>query len=137
MLTQTLSTSSTSTATLRHQAARPARLSSSRAVTASAAPEKVRIKLKSFHVDLLQQSVDEILGAASETGAAVSGPVPLPTRRKIFTVLRGPHVNKDSREQFEIRTHSRLMDIKNLSPSTIDRLMQLDLPAGVDVEVKL
>lgn len=102
-----------------------------------ASKQKIRIKLKGYLTDLLKESVDQITEAAVSTGATVAGPVPLPTRRRIYTVLRSPHVNKDSREQFEIRTHSRLLDIKNLSAQTIDRLMQLDLPAGVDVEVKL
>ncbi|KAL4539768.1 hypothetical protein Ndes2526A_g02786 [Nannochloris sp. 'desiccata'] len=99
--------------------------------------KKIRIKLKSYWVDLLQDSVEKIKEAAASTGATIAGPVPLPTRRRIYTVLRSPHVNKDSREQFELRTHQRLIDVKNLSSQTIDRLMQLDLPAGVDVEVKL
>ena len=168
------------------------------AVVAAAAPanQKIRIKLKSYWVDLLQDSVEKIREAAATTGATIAGPVPLPTRlvpffwssmlsvclhawlgdrpwerslvicrlgnddiwtvysssetshspspsyspphrRRIYTVLRSPHVNKDSREQFELRTHQRLIDVKNLSSQTIDRLMQLDLPAGVDVEVKL
>ncbi|KAG7673718.1 hypothetical protein Ndes2526B_g02825 [Nannochloris sp. 'desiccata'] len=109
------------------------------AVAAAAAPanQKIRIKLKSYWVDLLQDSVEKIKEAAASTGATIAGPVPLPTRRRIYTVLRSPHVNKDSREQFELRTHQRLIDVKNLSSQTIDRLMQLDLPAGVDVEVKL
>lgn len=81
--------------------------------------------------------MEKIKEAAASTGATIAGPVPLPTRRRIYTVLRSPHVNKDSREQFELRTHQRLIDVKNLSSQTIDRLMQLDLPAGVDVEVKL
>ncbi|KAL4544088.1 hypothetical protein Ndes2437B_g01880 [Nannochloris sp. 'desiccata'] len=84
-----------------------------------------------------RDSVEKIKEAAASTGATIAGPVPLPTRRRIYTVLRSPHVNKDSREQFELRTHQRLIDVKNLSSQTIDRLMQLDLPAGVDVEVKL
>jgi len=112
------------------------------AAAASAPPsqqskQKIRVKLKSYEVDLLRDSVDQILEAATSTGATVAGPVPLPTKRTLYTVLRSPHVNKDSREQFEVRTHQRLLDIKNLSAQTVDRLMQLDLPAGVDVEVKL
>lgn len=101
------------------------------------AATKIRIKLKAYDVELLKESVTEIIGAATTTGAAVSGPVPLPTRIRRYCVLRSPHVNKDSREHFEIRTHSRLLDIKNPSAQTIDKLMQLDLPSGVDVEVKL
>ncbi|PSC72163.1 30S ribosomal chloroplastic-like isoform X1 [Micractinium conductrix] len=109
------------------------------AAAAAPAPQqqKIRIKLKSYWVDLLQDSVEKIREAASSTGATIAGPVPLPTRKKIYTVLRSPHVNKDSREQFEVRLHQRLIDVKDLSSQTVDRLMSLDLPAGVDVEVKL
>lgn len=104
---------------------------------AAAANPTIRIKLKSYWTDLLQDTVDKIAEVAATTGATISGPVPLPTRKRIYTVLRSPHVNKKSREQFEVRTHQRLIDIKDLSTQTIDRLMELDLPAGVDVEVKL
>lgn len=104
---------------------------------AAPANPTIRIKLKSYWTDLLQDTVDKITEVASTTGATISGPVPLPTRKRIYTVLRSPHVNKKSREQFEVRTHQRLIDIKDLSTQTIDRLMELDLPAGVDVEVKL
>jgi small subunit ribosomal protein S10 len=104
---------------------------------AAAANPTIRIKLKSYWTDLLQDTVDKITEVASTTGATISGPVPLPTRKRVYTVLRSPHVNKKSREQFEVRTHQRLIDIKDLSTQTIDRLMELDLPAGVDVEVKL
>lgn len=103
------------------------------------APEqmKIRIKLKSYWVDLLQYSVDQIREAADTTGARLAGPVQLPTRKKVFTVLRSPHVNKDAREQFEFRMHQRLIDVKDLSAETVEKLMELDLPAGVDVQVKL
>ena len=104
---------------------------------AAAANPSIRIKLKSYWTDLLQDTVEKIAEVASTTGATFSGPVPLPTRKRVYTVLRSPHVNKKSREQFEVRTHQRLIDIKDLSTATIDRLMELDLPAGVDVEVKL
>ncbi len=83
----------------------------------------------------MQHSVNQIIEAAESTGASIAGPVPLPTRKKIYTVLRSPHVNKDSREQFETRLHQRLIDVKDLSAETVDRLMQLDMPAGVDVQV--
>ncbi len=99
--------------------------------------EKIRIKLKAFDHRLLDQSVKEIVKAAKRSGAAVSGPIPLPTRIKRFTVNRSPHVNKKSREQFEMRTHTRLVDIKEYSPQTIDSLMKLDLASGVDVEIKV
>ena len=104
---------------------------------AAAANPTIRIKLKSYWTDLLQDTVEKIAEVASATGATISAPVPLPTRKRVYTVLRSPHVNKKSREQFEVRTHQRLIDIKDLSTQTIDRLMELDLPAGVDVEVKL
>lgn len=87
-------------------------------------------------MDLLQHSVELIKEAADSTGARIAGPVPLPTHRKIYTVLRSPHVNKDSREQFETRLHQRLIDVKDLSAETVDKLMQLDIPAGVDVQVR-
>ncbi len=99
--------------------------------------EKIRIKLKAFDHRLLDQSVKEIVKAAKRSGAAVSGPIPLPTRIKRFTVNRSPHVDKKSREQFEMRTHTRLVDIKEYSPQTIDSLMKLDLASGVDVEIKV
>ncbi|CAL5218545.1 g234 [Coccomyxa viridis] len=109
-----------------------------RAAAATApSDQKIRIKLKAYQPHLLQESVGLITEAARSTGAHAGGPVYLPTRRRIYCVLRSPHVNKDSREHFEKRTHSRLLDIKNLTAQTIDELMQLDLPAGVDVEVKL
>lgn len=112
------------------------------AASSAAAPaptdnRKLRLKLRSYLVPLLNEAVELIQTAAAETGAKMSGPVPLPNRRRIYTVLRSPHVNKDAREQFERRTHFRLMDLKNLSAGTIDRLMALDLPAGVDIDVKL
>ncbi|KAI7844192.1 hypothetical protein COHA_002326 [Chlorella ohadii] len=126
---------------VQQQAAAPAVARRSVAVSAAAAAapaqQKIRIKLKSYWVDLLADSVEKIREAASSTGATIAGPVPLPTRKKVYTVLRSPHVNKDSREQFEVRLHQRLVDVKDLSSSTIDKLMTLDLPAGVDVEVKL
>ncbi|GAB6138718.1 30S ribosomal protein S10 [Halanaerobaculum tunisiense] len=99
--------------------------------------EKVRIKLKGYEHQLLDNSAEKIVETANRTGAGVSGPVPLPTKKEVFTILRSPHVNSKSREQFEIRTHKRLIDIKEPTPKTIDSLMRLDLPAGVDIEIKL
>ena len=101
-----------------------------------AATTKIRIRLKAYDHRLLDQSASEIVDTARRTGARVAGPIPLPTRINRFTVLRGPHVDKKSREQFEIRTHKRLMDILDPTPQTVDALMKLDLPAGVDVEIK-
>jgi len=101
------------------------------------ASQKVRIRLKAFDHNLLDQSSGKIVDTARRTGAEVSGPVPLPTERSLYTVIRSPHKHKDSREQFETRTHKRLIDILDPSPKTIDALMRLDLPAGVDIEIKL
>ena len=98
--------------------------------------QKIRIKLKSYDHATLDQSASEIVRTARRTGALTSGPVPLPTRKSVYTVLRSPHVDKKSREQFEIRTHKRLIDIFEPTPQTVDALMKLDLPAGVDVEIK-
>jgi len=99
--------------------------------------QKIRIRLKAFDHRLLDRSVKEIVETAKRTGATIKGPIPLPTRINKFCVLRSPHVDKKSREQFEIRTHKRLMDILEPSQNTVDALMKLDLPAGVDVEIKL
>jgi small subunit ribosomal protein S10 len=99
--------------------------------------QKIRIKLKAFDHRLLDQSALQIVEAAERTGAKVAGPVPLPTRIRKFTVVRSPHIDKDSREQFEIRTHKRLVDIVDPTSKTIDELTKLQLPAGVDIEIKL
>ncbi len=99
--------------------------------------QKIRLKLKSFEANLLDSSVKDIIETISKTGAKVKGPIPLPTHISRYTVLRSPHINKKSREQFEIRTHKRLMDIVDASQQTVDALMKIDLPAGVDIEVKL
>jgi len=98
--------------------------------------EKIRIRLKAYDHRILDQSTSEIVDTAKRTGARVVGPIPLPTVRNRWTVLRSPHVDKKSREQFEIRTHKRLLDILQPTPETVDALMKLDLPAGVDVEIK-
>ncbi|MDD5559909.1 30S ribosomal protein S10 [Candidatus Methylomirabilis sp.] len=99
--------------------------------------QRIRIRLKAYDHRILDQSAREIVNTAQRTGARVSGPIPLPTKISRFTVLRSPHIDKKSREQFEIRTHIRLMDILEAQPQTVDALMRLDLPAGVDVEIKL
>ncbi len=101
------------------------------------AGQKIRIRLKAFDHKLLDQSSGKIVDTATRTGAQVSGPVPLPTERNLYTVIRAPHKFKDSREQFEIRTHKRLIDVLEPTSETIDALMRLDLPAGVDIEIKL
>ncbi|MEM7226584.1 MAG: 30S ribosomal protein S10 [Pseudomonadota bacterium] len=99
--------------------------------------QDIRIRLKAFDHRVLDQSTSEIVNTAKRTGARVRGPIPLPTRLEKFTVLRSPHIDKKSREQFEIRTHKRLLDIVDPTPQTVDALMKLDLASGVDVEIKL
>ncbi len=99
--------------------------------------QKIRIKLKAYDHSVLDQSAEKIVDTAKRTGAKVSGPIPLPTEKNIVTILRAPHKYKDSREQFEMRTHKRLIDILVPTPKTVDALMRLDLPAGVDIEIKL
>lgn len=99
--------------------------------------QKIRIKLKSFDHKVLDSSAAKIVETAKRTGAEVAGPIPLPTKKEIFTILRAVHKYKDSREQFERRTHKRLIDILSPTPKTVDSLTKLDLPAGVDIEIKL
>ncbi len=101
------------------------------------ASQRIRIKLKAYEHSLIDQSAEKIVDAAKRTGAQVSGPIPLPTEKEIATILRAAHKYKDSREQFEMRTHKRLIDIIQPSNKTVDALMKLDLPAGVDIEIKL
>ena len=103
----------------------------------AAKSQNIRIRLKAFDHRVLDQSTGEIVTTAKRTGAEIRGPVPLPTKIEKFTVLRSPHIDKKSREQFEIRTHRRLLDIIDPTPQTVDALMKLDLAAGVDVEIKL
>jgi small subunit ribosomal protein S10 len=99
--------------------------------------QNIRIRLKAFDHRVLDQSTNEIVQTAKRTGASVRGPIPLPTKIEKYTVLRSPHIDKKSREQFEIRTHRRLLDILDPTPQTVEALMKLDLAAGVDVEIKL
>jgi small subunit ribosomal protein S10 len=99
--------------------------------------QNIRIRLRAFDHRVLDQSTSEIVNTAKRTGARVRGPIPLPTKIEKFTVLRSPHIDKKSREQFEIRTHKRVLDIVDPTPQTVDALMKLDLAAGVDVEIKL
>jgi len=101
------------------------------------ANQNIRIRLKSFDHRLIDRSAAEIVDTAKRTGARVKGPIPLPTRKERFTILISPHVNKDARDQYEIRTHKRLMDIVDPTDKTVDALMKLDLAAGVDVQIKL
>lgn len=100
------------------------------------AKSKIRIRLKSYDHRLLDLSAKKIVDSVKKTGSAVNGPVPLPTEKEIFTILRSPHVNKDSREQFERRTHKRLIEIVDPTPQTIDALMHIDLPSGIDIVLK-
>lgn len=99
--------------------------------------QKIRIKLKSYDHNLVDKSTEKIVKTVRNTGAVVSGPIPLPTHKKIFTVLRSPHVNKKSREQFQLCTYKRLLDIYSSTSKTVDALMKLELPSGVDVEIKV
>ncbi|MCY4160113.1 MAG: 30S ribosomal protein S10 [Bacteroidetes bacterium] len=99
--------------------------------------QKIRIKLKSYDHSLIDKSAEKIIKTVKATGALVSGPIPLPTQKSIYTVLRSPHVNKKSREQFESRSHNRLIDILSTSTKTVDALLKLELPSGVDVEIKV
>ena len=99
--------------------------------------EKIRIRLKAYESQILDQSAAKIVETAKKTGAKVSGPIPLPTKKEVVTVIRSPHKHKDSREQFEMRTHKRVIDILYPTQKTVDSLMKLELPAGVDIEIKL
>jgi len=107
------------------------------ATTAKAKNEKIRIRLKAYDYQVLEQSAEKIVDTAKKTGAKVSGPIPLPTEKEIVTVIRSPHKHKDSREQFELRTHKRVIDILYPTQKTVDSLMKIELPAGVDIEIKL
>lgn len=102
-----------------------------------AVAQKIRIKLKAFDHRVLDQSAEKIVSVVRKSGARVSGPVPLPTDRNVYCVIRSPHIDKESMEHFEIRTHRRLIDILEPTQKTVDELMHLDLPAGVDIEIKL
>ncbi len=101
------------------------------------AGQRIRIRLKSFDHRMIDRSTADIVRTVRNTGAKIVGPIPLPTKKRIYTVLRSPHIDKTSREQFEMRTHKRLIDILDSTPQTIDSLMKLDLPAGVEVEIKV
>ena len=101
------------------------------------ANQKIRIRLKGYDHEIVDQSTKLIVDTAQKTGAKVSGPIPLPTERNMYCVVKGPHVDKDSREQFEMRTHKRLIDVQNPTRATFDAMEKLDLPAGVEIEIKL
>ena len=98
--------------------------------------QKIRIKLKSYDHNLVDKSAEKIVKTVKSTGAVVSGPIPLPTHKRIYTVLRSPHVNKKSREQFQIKVHKRILDLLNSTTKTVDALMKIDMPAGVDIEIR-
>jgi len=106
-------------------------------VAGTAQGQRIRIRLRSYDHAILDKSAGEIVATAKRTGARTAGPIPLPTARTVYTVLRSPHVDKKSREQFEIRVHKRLIDIMKPTPQTVDALQKLDLPAGVDIEIKI
>ena len=99
--------------------------------------QRIRIRLKAYDSKVIDQSAKQIIDTATRTGATVAGPIPLPTEKNSMTVLRSPHIYKDAREQFEMRTHKRLIDISEPTPKTVDALMNLNLPAGVDIEIKM
>ncbi len=101
------------------------------------ATQKIRIKLKAYDHSLLDMAVNRIIDTATKVGCKISGPIPLPTDKEIITILRSPHVNKDSREQFEVRTHKRIIDIYSPNAKSVETLMKLELPAGVDINIKL
>ena len=98
--------------------------------------QKIRIKLQSYDHNLVDKSAEKIVKTVKSAGAVVSGPIPLPTHKRIYTVLRSPHVNKKSREQFQTKVHKRVVDIVNSTPKTVESLMKLDLPSGVDIEIR-
>ena len=104
---------------------------------AAVAQNKIRIRLKAYDSSAIETAAKEIVETATRTGATITGPVPLPTEKNVYCVIRSPFKDKDSREHFEVRTHKRLIDIHSPTPKTVDQLMRLDLPAGVDIEIKL
>lgn len=118
-------------------AKKPAEKTTKQAKKVMPTSEKIRIRLKAYDHVLIDQSAEKIVDTAKRTGAKVSGPIPLPTKREVVTVIRSPHKHKDSREQFEMRTHKRVIDILYPTQATVDNLMKLELPAGVDIEIKL
>ena len=112
-------------------------MSPNKEATQIMASQKIRIKLKAYEHSLIDEAASRIVETAKRTGSRVSGPIPLPTEKEIVTILRSPHKHKDSREQFELRTHKRLIDILQPTPKTVEALTKLDLPAGVEIEIKL
>ena len=131
-------TKKTTSKTTKGAAAKTAKTTKTEKVTKTTVQsERIRIRLKAYDNVILDQSAEKIVDTAKRTGAKVSGPIPLPTEKEIITILRSPHKHKDSREQFEMRTHKRVIDILYPTQKTVDSLMKIDLPAGVDIEIKL
>ena len=131
-------TKKTTSKTTKGAAAKTAKTTKTEKVTKTTVQsERIRIRLKAYDNVILDQSAEKIVDTAKRTGAKVSGPIPLPTKKEIVTILRSPHKHKDSREQFEMRTHKRVIDILYPTQKTVDSLMKIDLPAGVDIEIKL
>ena len=131
-------TKKTTSKTTKGAAAKTAKTTKTEKVTKTTVQsERIRIRLKAYDNVILDQSAEKIVDTAKRTGAKVSGPIPLPTKKEIVTILRSPHKHKDSREQFEMRTHKRVIDILYPTQTTVDSLMKLELPAGVDIEIKL
>lgn len=131
-------TKKTTSKTTKGAAAKTAKTTKTEKVTKTTVQsERIRIRLKAYDNVILDQSAEKIVDTAKRTGAKVSGPIPLPTKREVVTIIRSPHKHKDSREQFEMRTHKRVIDILYPTQTTVDSLMKLELPAGVDIEIKL
>jgi small subunit ribosomal protein S10 len=124
-------------ATTKKETAKAKTVKKEETVARTSPSEKIRIRLKAYDNVILDQSAEKIVDTAKRTGATVSGPIPLPTKKEIVTIIRSPHKHKDSREQFEMKTHKRVIDILYPTQTTVDSLMKLDLPAGVDIEIKL
>lgn len=133
----TKKTTTKKAATTKKTTSKPKTEKAAKTTKVVATSEKIRIRLKAYDHVLIDQSAEKIVDTAKRTGAKVSGPIPLPTKKEVVTVIRSPHKHKDSREQFEMRTHKRVIDISYPTQKTIDNLMKLELPAGVDIEMKL
>ena len=133
----TKKTTTKKAATTKKTTSKPKTEKAAKTTKVVATSEKIRIRLKAYDSVVLEQSAEKIVDTAKKTGAKVSGPIPLPTKKEVVTVIRSPHKHKDSREQFEMRTHKRVIDILYPTQTTVDTLMKLELPAGVEIEIKL
>ena len=133
----TKKTTTKKAATTKKTTSKPKTEKAAKTTKVVATSEKIRIRLKAYDHVLIEQSAEKIVDTAKRTGAKVSGPIPLPTKKEVVTVIRSPHKHKDSREQFEMRTHKRVIDILYPTQTTVDTLMKLELPAGVEIEIKL